>query len=328
MLDRIEAQAADSYAVDDPVTASTDAYVTCLCSIGAKSLSHVLSCIERCKERLIGLGASHPESIIDAVVAFWANQPGNAVSIVDKLLNYTILSPQAVIAWALTSSSRLRIVAGGSGMTVGAHPLARAWLYEMVSATVNKVSGRVCQVAAARITAAANAKSADEEQQAQQQEAAALLDETLSSERVAMRELFKSIEDALTPVANGLSTMESSNALADDGGDGGGSLTSEEREKVPKLIRAWAQRWTRAFGRKAIVQDALVGEAAMATKISVAEALRAEEMERARLEELKAVEMKDGEMKDGGGVVENGEAGGAAAEGGAGKEGDGDTVMA
>ena len=324
VLDRIEAQAADEYGVEDPTTASTDAYITCICFIGAKSLSHVLSCIERCKDRLVGLGVSHADTIIDAVVAFWTNQPGNAVSIVDKLLNYTILSPQAVVSWALSSSSRLR-VAGGSGTTAtGTHPLARAWLYEVVSATMNKVSGRVRQIAAARITAAASAVEAAEDQQKQQQEAAALLDETLSQERAAMRDLFKVIQDALAPVANGSSVAADVDIVMDTGvngdadGNGSNELTEEERKEIPGLVQAWAKRWARVFLRKSVVLEALVGEAAMVTRISVAEGLRVEEIrmakerekeesERRALEEeqrQQEVQMKD--RGDGTGVAQNG----------------------
>ena len=339
VLDRIEARAAEEYGIEDPNVASTDAYVTCICFIGAKSLSHVLSCIERCKDRLVGLGASHADTIIDAVVAFWTNQPGNAVSIVDKLLNYTILSPQAVVSWALSSSSQLRFAGGSDTTVVGAHPLARAWLYEMVAATMHKVSGRVRQIAAARVTAAASAIGVgdDQQQQQQRQEATVLLDETLSRERAAMRDLFKSIQDALAPIASGASTVADTDVVMDAGvnGDVDGSahntLTDEEKKNIPSIVQAWAERWARLFLRKSVVLEALVGEPAVATRISVAEGLREEEIrlektreeerekeEKAREEEEKErrareeeqqqqqqqQQIKDGE--DGTGILQNG----------------------
>ena len=329
ILDRIEAQAADEHGIEDPTAASTDAYITCICFIGAKSLSHVLSCIERCKDRLVGLGVSHADTIIDAVVAFWTNQPGNAVSIIDKLLNYTILSPQAVVSWALSSSSRLR-VAGGSGTTATvAYPLARAWLYEMVAATMNKVSGRVRQIAAARITAAASAVGAAEDQRKQQQEAAALLDETLSQERAAMRDLFKAIQDALAPVASGLSSAADVDIMMDTGvngnadGNGSNELTEEEKKEIPGVLQAWAKRWARVFLRKSVVLEAFVGEAAMVTGINVAEGLRIEEIRlekerekeeserRARAEEEQQQQQQQQELQmkddvDGTGMAQNG----------------------
>ena len=352
-MDRIEARAAEEDGIEDPTAASTDAYVTCICFIGAKSLSHVLSCIERCKDRLVGLGISHADTIIDAVVAFWSNQPGNAVSIVDKLLNYTILSPQAVVSWALSSSSRLRLAGGSGTAVVGAHPLARAWLYEMVASTMHKVSGRVRQIAAARVAAAASAVGIgdDQQQQQQQQEATALLDETLSRERAAMRDLFKSIQDVLSPVASGDSVSADTDVVMDAGVNGdvedgaGNTLTDEEKKKIPGLVQAWAERWARVFLRKSVVLEALVGEAAVTTRISVAEVLREEEIRlekvreeererrqkeeaeererRAREEEQQQqrqqeqeqeqeVQMKDGE--DGTGGLQNGANGGGAAD--------------
>jgi nuclear cap-binding protein subunit 1 len=62
---------------------------------------------------------------------YWKDQPGIGVNIVDKLLNYTILSPASVVEWAL----------GKQGKRLG-----EAFVYEMVSATIGKVTGRVRQV--------------------------------------------------------------------------------------------------------------------------------------------------------------------------------------
>jgi nuclear cap-binding protein subunit 1 len=62
---------------------------------------------------------------------YWKDQPGIGVNIVDKLLNYTILSPWSVIEWAVGKE-------GGR--------LSEAHVFEMVSATVGKVTGRVRQV--------------------------------------------------------------------------------------------------------------------------------------------------------------------------------------
>ena len=45
IIDRIH-EAASSLGVTDPLIPSTDVYVTCICHIGNKSLSHVLSFID------------------------------------------------------------------------------------------------------------------------------------------------------------------------------------------------------------------------------------------------------------------------------------------
>jgi nuclear cap-binding protein subunit 1 len=118
----------------NPLVASTDAYMTCICYMGSKSLSHVLSSIERCKERLLAVGTQSSEArkqIIESVMGYWKDQPGVGVNIVDKLLNYTILSPGSVIEWALAKEGTR---------------LSMAYVYEMVSATIGKVTGRVRQV--------------------------------------------------------------------------------------------------------------------------------------------------------------------------------------
>ncbi|KAL8905437.1 MAG: hypothetical protein Q9171_006672, partial [Xanthocarpia ochracea] len=167
-LSSIESQAAE-LGVADPLVPSTDAYMTAICFIGSKSLSHVLSCIERCKERLLALGPRSEAArgqIITSVMEYWAEKPGVGVNVVDKLLNYTILTPLSVINWALTDNI-------GKG-----HILTQAHVYEMVAGTMHKVTNRVRQIVIAR-----NQVDLPMEQRL-------LLDETLEKERAQMRELF------------------------------------------------------------------------------------------------------------------------------------------
>ena len=107
----------------DPIVQSTDAFVTSICYVGAKSLSHVLSCIERNKERLLSVGPFSSlarRQIITSVMEYWADQPGVAINIIDKLLNYTILTPLSVIEWALLDN----LAAGKI--------LAKTHVYEMI----------------------------------------------------------------------------------------------------------------------------------------------------------------------------------------------------
>ncbi|KAF4767419.1 hypothetical protein HAV15_009267 [Penicillium sp. str.  len=126
VITAIEDQA-QSQGVDDPKIPSTDAFVTSLCFVGSKSLSHVLSCIERSKDRLLAIGTESQHArcqIITSVMDYWVDQPGIAINIIDKLLNYTILSPLSVLEWALSES-----VAAGT-------ILAKPHVFEMISATV------------------------------------------------------------------------------------------------------------------------------------------------------------------------------------------------
>ncbi|KAG4423295.1 hypothetical protein IFR04_003529 [Cadophora malorum] len=221
VIDRIHAQATEMK-LGDELVYSTDAYVTAICYIGSKSLSHVLSCIERCKERLLALGPASPaarKQIIDSVMEYWKDQPGIGVNIVDKLLNYTILSPASVIDWALSKD--------GSR-------LGQAHVYEMISATIGKVTNRVRQVVRAK-----KVPGLLPEQRA-------LMEETVERERKAMKDLFDSMEDQLVAWASG-----SKDQMVQSGDAGG----PEDR-----MIKQWAERWLRVFRRKIAVEEAWVLE--------------------------------------------------------------------
>ncbi|PBP22804.1 cap binding protein [Diplocarpon rosae] len=214
VIDRIHRQA-QALALPDELVCSTDAYVTSICYIGSKSLSHVLSCIERCKERLLALGPVSPaarKQIIDSVMEYWKDQPGIGVNIVDKLLNYTILSPASVVDWALSQhGSRL----------------GQPFVYEMVSATIGKVTNRVRQVVRANRV------------QGLLPEQKALMDEGVARERAAMKELFDRMEDELVAWAQG------SKDQLQRGVDGESAM-----------VRQWGERWLRVFRRKFAVEEA------------------------------------------------------------------------
>ncbi|KAK4501670.1 hypothetical protein PRZ48_007479 [Zasmidium cellare] len=225
VLDSVHEQAA-ALGVADPLVPSTDIYMTSILSIGSKSLSHVLSTIDRCKDRLLNIGQQSEQArrqIIASVVDFWADHPGTAVNIVDKLLNYSIITPMAVIQWALQD----RINRGRA--------LASSQIYEMVSITMFKVTNRVRQVLRER-----NNMKLSYEQRKQ-------IDDALPRERQGMRDLFNAIEDAVSAVANG---AQDEMIERFDG---------EEPEQ--KLITAWGSRWARVWRRKAAVEEAIVGEA-------------------------------------------------------------------
>lgn len=217
IIERIHQQALDMN-LGDPLVVSTDAYVTAICYIGSKSLSHVLSSIERCKERLLAIAPASPaaqKQIIDSVMGYWKDQPGIGVNIVDKLLNYTILSPTSVVEWAVTQQ-------GGR--------LSLAFVFEMISATVGKVTKRVRQVVIAK-----NAHGLLPEQKA-------LLDGTVVRERKSMKDLFDLMEDALVGWATGSKDQQV------ETGDLGG--------EVDAMVRHWGERWLRVFRRKFAVEEA------------------------------------------------------------------------
>ncbi|CAI7583601.1 unnamed protein product [Penicillium viridicatum] len=227
VITAIEDQA-KSQGVDDPKIPSTDAFVTSLCFVGSKSLSHVLSCIERSKDRLLAIGAESQHArcqIITSVMDYWVDQPGIAINIIDKLLNYTILSPLSVLEWALSES----IAAG----TI----LSKPHVFEMISATVGKVTNRMRQIVAARA------------QPGLYEPQLTIIDETLVRERTDMQALFKYIEDSIVSIAAG------SNDEQMERGDGSGTLPEDA------IIRQWGRRWLRVFRRKAAVEESFISDA-------------------------------------------------------------------
>lgn len=224
VIDSIE-QAASASGLSDPVVASTDVFVTAICFIGSKSLSHVLSCIERCKDRLLAIGPASPPAqrqIITSVMDYWQYQAGVGVNIIDKLLNYTILTPFSVIEWALVEHVDRGTV------------LSEAWLYEMIAGTVGKVTNRVRQ-----IVVALRRPGLPEEQ-------TGLLKETLEREMAGMKTLFEAVEDALAGFRDGNNDQMME---ADD------QSQSEEA-----LVRAWGTRWSRVFLRKYAVEENWIKE--------------------------------------------------------------------
>lgn len=227
VLDSVQAQAA-ALNVSDPLVPSTDIYMTSILSIGSKSLSHVLSTIDRCKDRLLAIGRQSEAArrqIIASVVDFWADHPGTAVNLVDKLLNYTIITPMSVIQWALQD----RMDRGRA--------LASSQIYEMVAGTMFKVTNRVRQCLDER-----NNRDQPFEQRKR-------IDAALPRERQGMMDLFAVIEDAVAAVASGAQDE---------------MIERYDGESVERdLIMMWGARWARVWRRMVAVEDSVVGEAAV-----------------------------------------------------------------
>ena len=261
-LAAIESLATDQ-GVSDPSIPSTDAYITSICYLGSKSLSHMLSQIERCKERLLSLGPrSEPAArmqIISSVLDYWSEKPGVGVNVVDKLLNYTILTPQSVVLWAV----------GPDNLGIGQN-LCKEHVYEMVASTIHKVTQRVRQIVTARI----NLPDIETDQ-------IALLNDTLTTERSNTAALFALILDAVTPLAEGTSDAMLESAATDDG-------------VQMNLLKIWGRKWQLRFRRWQAVEEAWCEE----TLSSAVEVRKAEEeaakivsaiagKERGRREEIK-----------------------------------------
>ncbi|KAL6719588.1 Nuclear cap-binding protein subunit 1 [Lecanora helva] len=221
-LNSIE-ESARSLGVADPLMPSTDAFVTAICYLGSKSLSHVLSQVERCKDRFLSIGHVSERArrqIISSVMDYWHEKPGVGVNVVDKLLNYTILTPESVVMWALGDQ-----LGKGEGLVL-------SHMFEMISSTVAKVTNRVRDIVTAR-----NQTGLSSDQ-------ASALDKTLAKERNEMNNLFALIEDALVGVASG---------SADDMAE-----SADQDESGQAMLRGWGGRWLRVFRRKMAVEEAWV----------------------------------------------------------------------
>lgn len=220
-INTIQTAAAEA-GVQDPTIPSVDVYMTCVAFAGSKSLSHILSYIERCKERLLSnstTGTAGQRQIINSVITYWTEKPGIAVNIVDKLLNYTILSPLAVIEWTLIDQLESGAI------------LTKSYIYEMIASTIHKVTNRVRQIVAAR------------NQPGLPLESLKILDETLDQERSSMVQLFTVIEDALQRIADGRADQDM-------------EQKGEEEKEEAILLQAWGNRWLKVFRRKMAVEHA------------------------------------------------------------------------
>lgn len=225
VIERIHSQAIDQGL--DPLVTSTDVFTAAVLYVGSKSLSHVLAAIERTKERLLDAGATSDlarAQIITAVMEFWSAHPGVAKQIIEKLLNYGIVNPIAVVQWATV---------GFAGKTKG-EALARSYIYELVFNTVSKVTGRVRQV----VVASSAATEGDVDMAP---------DETRDAEVKSMRDLFRFLEDSLGAWAAG-----SKDELLEDDSLGGEQLN---------LIKRWGNRWLRVVRRRSAIEEAFLLEA-------------------------------------------------------------------
>lgn len=166
---------------------------------------------------------------------YWSAHPGVATAIVGKLLNYSILSPAAVIQWALVNDA---------GSNRGA-ALADAHLYEMVFNTVVKVTSRTREVAenpsSAALPAADNGDD-DIAMTSDKIEAA-----SKAAEIKAMRELFRLLDDALVAWASG--TKDEMMEAAD-----------EQASARDALVKRWGERWLRVFRRRSAIEEAFLLE--------------------------------------------------------------------
>jgi nuclear cap-binding protein subunit 1 len=119
--------------------------VQSLLHIGSRSFSHFLNAIERylpllrsvASASLTTAGSSSLEArmdILTAVATFWKRSRHMIVIVFDKLMQYQIVDPTDVVAWAFTC--------GGKNSTA-VHPSIDALLWDIIKGALDKANGRV-----------------------------------------------------------------------------------------------------------------------------------------------------------------------------------------
>lgn len=209
-------EAATNKALPDPAKYARDMYITCICHIGAKSLSHVLSCIERCKDKLVQLSQESTQAqrqVVGTVMRYWHEQPGIGANVIDKLLNYSILTPLSVIEWVV--------------MDAGREALPRGHSWEMVNTTARKVVLRTRNLAAAR-----GVPGLPEDQ-------VAMMEQGYEVAKAEQTELFRVVMESLAKYAGG----------AEPSPEG-------VPEEDVQWLKWWAAMWLRALKRQSDIEEA------------------------------------------------------------------------
>ena len=212
--------------ISDAKRPAIDALMTSICFIGSKSLSHALALIERHRERLEKLIAGSIESqkqLVTSVLQFWISQTGTAVFLIDKLLNYGLLTPTSIVEWSLIDN-----VDRGTILT-------KTWCYEMLMKTTGKLVSRVKQL----VEKIRDPKLTPEER--------STLQSALDREMSDMKTIFTAMEDSVASIAGASEDgmIESSDAL---------------RAEEEQLLQRWGAKWLRMVRRKAAVEESWVRE--------------------------------------------------------------------
>jgi len=182
----------------------------------------------------LAIGQESPEArrqIVRSVMAYWADQPGVGANVVDKLLNYSVLTPSSVVEWALCDA--------------GHAALSQNHIWEMVSTTVNKVNNRVRQIIAARPSLSMG-EAEDEEYST----VWAAYEATLDSAKVEQKQIAGTVLRTLREIADGKWV---------EGGDDEVFLNMDDKqgEEYKHWMRWWGIQWLKAFARRYTIEGVI-----------------------------------------------------------------------
>lgn len=139
-----------------------DVVTQCMLMLGSKSFSHVLNIIERNLQLLQHSNASTARSrrhTVLIVAEFWKHNPQFMSILLDRLLNYRVIDPMAIISWLFGAEidDNFTVIRQPSDPSeeVGPKPLpnvaaimvdneiSRSHIWEILTSTLNKVVARV-----------------------------------------------------------------------------------------------------------------------------------------------------------------------------------------
>ena len=252
-MDEIRTKAKDMG--QDELLVPTDVLMATISRAGCATLSHASTCINRHVLRLreiAGESDAARRQMIGSIMDFWQYRPQVGIHVSSILVNYGVIAPIDVVQWALS-------VRAGSGEGLAVH-----WVFEMVQSSVEKLSRKVRSDVEHRL----KFDTLPEEQLAR-------VDEVLNVEREQLRAMLSYIVGAVDEYAEGKVPKLQEKQAA-------GELSDEDAER----IRDWARRWRAVFQRRTQVEEALVREAAVGTRLKLKQA-------RAELKKLRAAEQED-----------------------------------
>lgn len=226
LVEHVEAEAREAGYDDQKARAvAAEVLTTSIVWVGSKSISHVLAIVDRTKSLILKLIAMDriaiSSQILSSILDYWQYQTGTAATIILKLVNYQIFTPENIIAWAFGLGSE------------GGKALSKVYLWEIVAGVLAKVAGKVKEV-----VSLARRPGLDTDKRAE-------VNAVLETELAGLRSLYDQSKQALAAMQNGQI------------GASGDVVITEEEEA---LIKVWVAKWAWCMERKAKVMEMWVRE--------------------------------------------------------------------
>lgn len=133
LLAKVQVSPGKSQSGDD--RESLQLLVQCVLQLGHQSFSHALNTIEHNLPLLqsrCNADSDSRRTTVNVVMKFWEQQPFVGATLLDKLLNYSVLSPLSVLQWLFWDTQPA---------TFG-----KSFAWELCKTTIDKVNTRVVQV--------------------------------------------------------------------------------------------------------------------------------------------------------------------------------------